>query len=225
MEISIVIPLYNEENLVKKLYDEVSASIQSITSDYEIICVDDGSSDNTLNELLKQFKLDEHFKVIQLSRNFGHQAAYTAGLEYASGDNIVMLDGDLQDPPKLLPEMYKELISGNYDIVYGKRTGRKENYAKRLSIKLFHLLFNKLSNINVPSNVGNFSIMNRKALNSLLSLQEKNRYLPGLRYFIGFKQGLVEYERPDRSIGDAKMSLQRLLSLAFDYFFLLEILI
>jgi len=130
-----------------------------------------------------------------------------------------MMDGDLQDPPELIKEMYNKIKDENIDIVYGKRKQREEKFVKRFFIKLFHLIFKKFSNLQNIKNVGNFSIMKRKALEAFLSLQEKNRYLPGLRSFIGFKQGYVEYSRPDREFGEPKMSFLKLVSLGFDAIF------
>lgn len=217
--ISLVTPLYNEEKLIPQLIESLLSSLKNISEKFEIICIDDGSSDNTLELLLHERKKDERIRIVELSRNFGHQAAYTAGLEVSKGDYIIMIDGDLQDPPSLLNEMHQKLVSENLDIVYGKRIRRNENFSKKLSIKLFHTIFNKLSNINAPQNVGNFSIMNRKALNAFLLMKEKNRYLPGLRYFIGFKHSYVEYNRPDRELGEAKMGFVKLFKLAFDAIF------
>jgi dolichol-phosphate mannosyltransferase len=154
-----------------------------------------------------------------LSRNFGHQAAYTAGLTYAKGDYVAMMDGDLQDPPEVIKLMYEKLIGEKYDIVYGKRTTREEGVAKKTLIKIFHWLFKNFSNMDKADNVGNFSLMNRKALQALLSIGEKNRYLPGLRFFVGYRQGFVEYNRLDRDSGEAKMSFNKLLKLAFDAIF------
>jgi dolichol-phosphate mannosyltransferase len=181
--------------------------------------VDDGSKDRTLELLLEQRKKDTRIKVVALSRNFGHQAAYTAGLSFAKGDIIGMMDGDLQDPPELLHAMYQKVHSDTYDVVFGLRKERNEAPVKKVLIKSFHQLFTRLSNIRAPANVGNFSVMNRAALEAFLQLQEKNRYLPGLRFFIGFRQGFVEYDRPDRSIGEAKMNLSKLTRLALDAIF------
>jgi dolichol-phosphate mannosyltransferase len=211
--------LYNEEDLIPQLLKETQNSLQQIGDDFEIICVDDGSNDNTLPNLLKEQKNNSKIKIIELSRNFGHQAAYTAGLMNAKGETIGMIDGDLQDPPSLIPKMYEKLNLEKLDIVYGKRIRRNETFHKKFSIKLFHIIFNKLSNINAPVDVGNFSLMNRQALNAFLLMKEKNRYLPGLRYFIGFKHGYVAYNRPDREIGEAKMSFFKLVKLAFDAIF------
>ena len=217
--ISLVIPVYNEEILIQQLFRRVQSSMESIGEQFEVIIVNDGSTDNTLKELLLINKKDKRFKILSLSRNFGHQAAYTAGLTYAKGNYIAMMDGDLQDPPELIQKMFDKIKDEEFEIVYGKRNDRKEKFAKRIFIKLFHLIFKKFSNLENIRNVGNFSIMKRNALEAFLALQEKNRYLPGMRAFIGFKQGFVEYARPDRSMGEPKMSFAKLVSLAFDAIF------
>lgn len=219
MEISVVIPLYNEESIIPELFERTISSLKSITGDFEIICIDDGSTDKTLTGLLSFHKKDRRFKVLELSRNFGHQAAYTAGLNYAKGEYVVMLDGDLQDPPELIPEMYNKITNENLDIICGKRTGRKENLTKKIFIKLFHFIFKRLSRFKTSADTGNFSIMNRDATDALISLKEKNRYIPGLRYFIGFNQGFLEYDRPGRKGGKAKMGFIKLTKLAFDAIF------
>ncbi|MDJ1503682.1 glycosyltransferase family 2 protein [Xanthocytophaga agilis] len=217
--ISLVIPIYNEELLIEKLFYRCTQALSTITEDFEIICVDDGSQDRSL-EILKSFhKKDTRFKVLVLSRNFGHQAAYTAGLQHAKGEYIAMMDGDLQDPPELLASMHQKLLSEQLDIVHGKRQKRKEQWGKKALIKLFHFVFKRFSQISDVNDVGNFSIMNRKALNAFLSLTEKNRYLPGLRFFIGFTQGFVYYDREDRQDGEAKMSTLKLINLALDAIF------
>jgi glycosyltransferase involved in cell wall biosynthesis len=217
--ISLVIPVFNEEVLIDNLFERVRKSMLSIDEDFEVILVNDGSTDNTFEKLKECHARDKRFKALSLSRNFGHQAAYTAGLSYAKGEYIAMMDGDLQDPPELLHEMYEMLRAGDKDIVYGKRSDREEKASKRVMIQLFHFFYRKLSKLNNIKNVGNFSIMSRKASNALLSLNEKNRYLPGLRSFIGFRQGYVDYTRPDRIQGEAKMSFFKLLGLAFDAIF------
>ncbi|MGC9331197.1 MAG: glycosyltransferase family 2 protein [Bacteroidales bacterium] len=219
MTISVIIPLYNEEDIVNDLHNRVFNAISKTGDDFEVIYVDDGSTDNTLPTLLEHHQKDSRFKVLELSRNFGHQAAYTAGLNVATGDYVCMLDGDLQDPPELIPVMYEKLSQGNYDIVYGKRISRKEKATKRFFIHLFHRVFSFINNIGAPVNVGNFGMLNHKAKEAFLMLKEKNRYLPGLRYFIGFRQAALEYERPERFKGKAKMNIRTLMHLAFDALF------
>ncbi|NSW93071.1 MAG: glycosyltransferase, partial [Bacteroidales bacterium] len=158
-------------------------------------------------------------KILSLSRNFGHQAAFTAGLEHARGDVIAMMDGDLQDPPELLAEMYRKIKDENFDVVSGKRTGRKGKKGKNLITSFFHFIFRNIGDIRNMENYGNFSMMTREALNALLSMKEKVRYLPGLRTFIGFRQGSVEYVRDIRYSGKPKMSFRNLLFLAADAIF------
>jgi len=217
--LSLIIPLYNEEGLVDELIARSSAALQSSTEEYEILCIDDGSSDRTLEKLLCHHERDSRVKIIVLSRNFGHQSAYTAGLTYARGDQIAMMDGDLQDPPELLPAMLEKLRAGSLDVVFGKRIEREEKWPKKQLIDLFHRAFQSILPNQDVENAGNFSIFSKRVAQALLSLQEKNRYLPGLRLFVGFKQGSVEYRRPDRKEGKAKMTLEKLVRLAFDAFF------
>jgi polyisoprenyl-phosphate glycosyltransferase len=217
--ISLVIPVYNEEVLIFNLFERVKNAMESIGGDFEVLIVDDGSTDSSLEKLMICHGKDRRFKVLSLSRNFGHQAAYTAGLNYAKGDFVAMMDGDLQDPPELIKEMYEKASAGGIDIVYGRRKERKEKLSKRLFIKLFHTIFRRLSKLENIKQVGNFSLMSKRALGAFLSLQEKNRYLPGLRSFVGFKQGFVDYSRPDRAQGEAKMSIYKLVTLALDAIF------
>lgn len=216
---SLVIPIYNEESIVDELMRRTKSALESFIDDYEIIIVDDGSTDDSLRELLEWHKSDKRIKVLSLSKNFGHQAAYTAGLEYAKGDIVAMMDGDLQDPPELLEEMYNKVKTEDFDIVSGKKTGRKGKRGRNAYAVMFHLLFRNIGEIKHIENYGNYSIMKRKAVNALLSMKEKVRYLPGLRTFIGFKQGYVEFVREDRYRGDPKMSLRKLSILAADAIF------
>jgi dolichol-phosphate mannosyltransferase len=217
--ISVVFPVYNEKPLLQMLYDEISGALQKLDSEYEMICVDDGSTDGTWEKGKEIHASDKRFKVLSLSRNFGHQAAFTAGLQYARGDWVVMLDGDLQDPPSLIPEMWRKAKEENLDVVYGRRTSRSEERFRRWSTKLFHRIFKRFSSQGGQGDVGNFALLSRKATDALLSLDERSRYLPGLRIFIGFNQGYVEYDRPARTKGKTKMSFSRMLNLAMDAIF------
>lgn len=217
--LSLVIPIFNEENLIDELVRRTVSALDSFIADYEVIFVDDGSTDRSLEKILHYQKSDNRLKVLSLSRNFGHQAAYTAGLDHAKGDIVAMMDGDLQDPPELLPEMYKMIISEEYDIVSGKKSGRKGNKGRNLWAFLFHLLFKMVGDIKNMENAGNYSMMRREALNALLSMKEKVRYLPGLRTFIGFRHGYLEFIRDDRFRGNPKMSLVKLYALAADAIF------
>ena len=217
--LSLVIPIFNEEKLVDELVRRTISSIESFTMDYEVIFVDDGCTDHSLERILFWQKQHPGIKILSLSKNFGHQAAYTAGLEYSKGEVVAMMDGDLQDPPELLGEMYKMITEQDYDVVSGKRTGRKGNRGRNMYAVVFHLLFKYIGEIKDMENSGNFSIMKREAVNALLSMKEKVRYLPGLRTFIGFRQGYVEFVREDRFKGNPKMSKRNLYVLAADAIF------
>ena len=219
MKISLVIPVFNEKGIIEELIDRITKALNEISSSYEIIIVDDGSYDGSLQQLIKFTKSNNRIKVIVLSRNFGHPLAYTAGLEYASGNYVAMMDGDLQDPPELLPLMYRKIITEGDDIINGKRTSRKGNIIRNCILSTFHSFFKKSAQLKGLKDTGNFCIMNRQALNALLSMKEKIRYLPGMRNYIGFKQGYVEYIREKRLKGKSKMSTVKLCLLAADAIF------
>ena len=217
--ISLVIPIFNEEALIDELVPRSIKAIERMAGQFELILVDDGSTDSSLEKMVNYQKNDNRVKVLALSKNFGHQAAFTAGLEHAKGEYVAMMDGDLQDPPELLEQMYQKLSKENFDIISGKRSARKGNKTKNRITGLFHFIFKKITNIEDIENAGNFSMMNRNALNALLSMEERVRYLPGLRSFVGFNQGFVEYVREDRFQGEPKMTLGKLLVLAADAIF------
>jgi glycosyltransferase involved in cell wall biosynthesis len=217
--LSLVIPIFNEEDLINELINRTIIALESFISDYEVIFVDDGSSDQSLVRILEWQRKNKKIKVLSLSRNFGHQAAYTAGLEHAKGDIVAMMDGDLQDPPELLSDMFKKIIDEDFDIVSGKKIGRKGKKSSNLYSILFHIFFNHIGEIKNTEDYGNYSMMKREAVNALMMMKEKVRYLPGLRTFIGFKQGFVEFIRDDRFRGDPKMSIRKLFVLAADAIF------
>jgi glycosyltransferase involved in cell wall biosynthesis len=217
--LSLVIPIFNEEKMIDELVKRTTSALESFITDYEVIFVDDGSTDQSLNRILYWQQHNRKIKILSLSKNFGHQAAFTAGLEYAKGELVAMMDGDLQDPPELLTEMYRKIRDEDFDIVSGKKTGRKGKKGRILYSTLFHLFFKNIGEIKNMENSGNYSIMKREAVDALLMMKEKVRYLPGLRTFIGFKQGYVEFIREDRFTGDPKMSIPKLFVLAADAIF------
>jgi glycosyltransferase involved in cell wall biosynthesis len=217
--LSLVIPVFNEEKLIDELVKRTFSALHSFIEEYEVIFVDDGSSDGSLEMLLLWQKKESRLKILSLSKNFGHQAAYTAGLEHAKGEVVAMMDGDLQDPPELLSGMYRMIIDEGYDIVSGKKTGRKGRKDRNLFSFLFHFLFRHIGEIKNMENSGNYSMMKREAVDALLTLREKVRYLPGLRTFIGFRQGYIEFVRDDRFTGEPKMGIRKLLVLAADAIF------
>lgn len=216
---SLVIPVFNEENLIDELIDRTVSAIGTFSTDYEVIIVDDGSTDQSLAKLIRRNQQNKRIKILSLSKNFGHQAAYTAGLEYAKGDIVAMMDGDLQDPPELLSEMYHKITEEDYDIISGKRSGRKGNRGRNLTSVLFHVFFRHIGEIKNMENSGNYSMMKREAVDALLMMKEKVRYLPGLRTFIGFRQGYVDYIRDERYKGKPKMNISKLFILAADAIF------
>lgn len=212
-EISIVIPVYNEEAIIDLLYDRVMTAISSFTQDFEIICVNDGSADQTLPLLVACHEKDPRFKVIDLSRNFGHQAAVLSGLTHSSGNYIGVMDGDLQDPPEEFSRFYHKLKEG-YDVVYAVRKKRKENILKRGAYWIYYRFLNSIIDFNFPLDSGDFSMVNRKVLNKMLEIPEQSLYLRGTRSWVGYKQIGMEYERSERQAGEAKYDFRMLLKLA-----------
>ncbi len=218
--ISIVIPIYNEELLIEELIKRTFNAVSKFTSEFEIILVDDGSQDNSLVKLIQHNRLEKRIKIVQLSRNYGHQAAYTAGLSIAVGEHIVMMDGDLQDPPELIEEMYNKLKENNtLDIVYAKRKTKKERISRGIMMLIFHKIFKKIIKIESADDVGNFSVFTKEVKDAILLYSEKTRYLPGIRFHIGFSQDFILFDRDERFAGKAKMNVSKLFSLALDAIF------
>ena len=216
-KISLVIPMYYEEQVVEECYNRVTKVLKEIQDyEYEIIFINDGSKDNTLDILERIAKIDNNVKVISFSRNFGHQAAVTAGLKYVTGDVIVIMDADLQDPPELIPDMLKEWEKG-YEVIYGKRKSRKgESVFKRLTAKAFYSTLNKLSDVEIPKDTGDFRMVDRKVVDVVNSLPEHNKFLRGLFSWVGFEQLAYEYDRKERFAGKTKYPFGKMLKLALD---------
>lgn len=217
--ISLVIPIYNEELVIDELLNRSLAILKEIGRPFEIIVVDDGSEDNSLQKLLGYREIDDRVKVVELSRNFGHQAAFTAGIRRSKGEYTVMMDGDLQDTPELIKDMFEKMQSGKFDIVNGYRKSRAEKGFRGLMFTSFHKLFALILNKKDVENIGNFSMLKRPALEALIQLKEKTRYLPGLRTYVGYKQGFLDYDREGRKEGAPKMRFRHLLKLATDAIF------
>ena len=214
--ISIVIPLFNEEENVNHLYRRLTEASKLWQNNYEIIFIDDGSFDNTLSLLKELSEKDSCIKTIKLSRNFGHQAAITAGIKYAKGDAVVIMDGDLQDPPEVL-SLFLDKWREGYHVVYAIRKKRNENVFKKLSYKIFYRLLNLISDINIPLDSGDFCVMDKKVVRVLNSeMIEHARFVRGLRAYAGFKQIGVEYERDKREAGEVKYTFKKLVKLAID---------
>ena len=216
-KVSLVIPMYYEEEVANECYEKVSKMLKGLDKyDYEIIFVNDGSKDKTLEILEKIARKDEKAKIVSFSRNFGHQAAVTAGLKVATGDAIVIIDADLQDPPELIPQMLKLWEQGN-EVIYGKRKIRKgESAFKLLTAKMFYKTLNALSDVEIPKDTGDFRLVDRKVVDVINSLPEHNKFLRGLFSWVGFKQKAYEYERQERFAGKTKYPLKKMLKLASD---------
>ena len=216
-KISVVIPMYYEEEVAQECYNKMTKVLENIKDyDYEIICVNDGSKDKTLSILEKIAENDKRVKVISFSRNFGHQCAVTAGLKYVTGDAIVIIDADLQDPPELIPEMLKLWENGN-EVIYGKRKTRDgESKFKLLTAKMFYNTLNALSDVEIPKDTGDFRLVDRKVVDVINSLPEHNKFLRGLFSWVGFEQKAFEYERKERFAGKTKYPLKKMLKLASD---------
>lgn len=219
-KISIVIPMYYEEQVAEECYKRVTGVIKEIKEyDYEIIFINDGSKDKTLEILENISKEDRKVKIISFSRNFGHQAAVTAGLKYVTGDTVVIMDADLQDPPELIPDMLKKWEEG-YEVIYGKRKTRDgESAFKLFTAKAFYTTLNKLSDVEIPKDTGDFRLVDRKVVDVINALPEHNKFLRGLFSWVGFKQIPFEYERKERIAGKTKYPLGKMLKLAQDGIF------
>lgn len=217
--ISLIIPLYNEEETINLLVERLNKLIDSQSIEIEVVLINDGSHDRTEEMIYAIGMQDKRYHIISLSRNFGHQVAISAGLKYANGKEAVMiLDGDLQDPPELLDTFYKHFKDG-YDVVYGVRKKRKENFFKKTSYHIFYRMLKSISMIDLPIDSGDFSLISRKVVDILNSMPEESRYIRGLRAWAGFKQIGVEYERQGRAAGQPKYTFKNLVNLAYNGIF------
>ena len=214
-KVSLVIPCYNEEAVIPKLISRIEKVAKKWKYDWEVICVDDGSKDATLSLLTKQHKKNSKWKVVSFSRNFGHQTAVTCGLHYATGNAVVILDADLQDPPEELERFFKKWEEG-YDVVYAVRKKRKEGVFKKLSYWTFYRVLSYLSDYEIPLDSGDFSLIDRKVVDVINKMPERNRFVRGLRAWSGFKQIGIEYDRQARASGEPKYNFKKLLKLASD---------
>lgn len=214
-KISVVIPCYNEQEVLPELFRRITEAAKGWGLDWEIICVDDGSQDNTWDLLGSQHSKDPRWSVISFSRNFGHQTAVSAGIFHASGDAVIVIDADLQDPPEEMHRFIEKWKEG-YDIVYAIRQHRKEGLLKKASYWMFYRILSKMIDFELPLDSGDFCIMDRKIVDILNTMPERNRFVRGLRAWSGFKQTGLVYERHARAAGMAKYDFKRLRRLAMD---------
>ena len=216
MVYSVIIPVYNEEEVVIEAYKRLSAIMQSMEEEYELIFVNDGSRDCTGQIVAEIILEDTNVRLINLARNFGQMSAITAGMEYAAGEAVIIIDADLQDPPEVLPNM-AALWKEGYDVVYGKRKERQgEGIFKEWSAKLFYRLINSMVPIELPVDTGEFRLMDRKVCDAVNRLNEKHRYIRGLVSWVGFRQTAYEYVRVERFAGSTKYPLKKMISFAMD---------
>lgn len=214
-ELSLVIPVYNEQENLPLLYQRLCITLESIITSFEILFINDGSQDDSLAILRELSANDGRVSVIDLSRNFGHQVAISAGLDYAGGQGVVIMDADLQDPPEVLPQFIEKWHEG-YDVVYAIRAKRKESWLKRDLYMMFYRLLQRIANIEIPLDAGDFCIMDRRVVDELNGMPERNRFVRGLRSWIGLRQTGLAYERQARNAGKPKYTFSRLVYLALD---------
>ncbi len=213
---SVVVPLYNEEEVILETYKRLKKVMDSTNESYEIIFVNDGSRDKTEEMAHEICNNDPKIKLINFARNFGHQIAITAGMDYAEGQAIVVIDADLQDPPELIPKMLEKWKEG-YDVVYGKRLAREgETFFKKFTAKVFYRFLRKMTDVDIPVDTGDFRLIDRKVAEALKLVHERNRYIRGIISWLGFKQIGVEFNRDKRFAGETKYPLKKMLKFAFD---------
>ena len=216
MDISVVIPIYNEELNIDALYERLRGVLDGMTASYELIFVNDGSRDQSLQLLLALAARDPRVGYIDLSRNFGHQIAVTAGLDVAHGEVVAIIDADLQDPPELIEAMYAKMREG-YEVVYAKRRSRQgESAAKKLTARLFYRLLASITHISIPVDTGDFRLISRKVVEGLRRMPEQNKFLRGQISWIGYRQTFVEYDRAERAGGETGYTYRKMIRLALD---------
>ncbi len=214
--LSLIIPVYNEEATIAELDRRLKGFLRDMAETWEVVFVDDGSQDRTADLLTELGAAEPRYKVISFSRNFGHQAAITAGIDRAQGDAVVIMDADLQDPPEVVTEMIQKWREG-YDVVYGQRTIRYgESVFKRATAAAFYRLLRMLLPIDIPLDAGDFRLMSRRVVLSMRALREQHRFVRAMVSWVGFKQTAVQYERPERFAGETKYPLRKMMRFAID---------
>lgn len=212
--VSLLVPFYNESSMVDEFFETVTGALDADLAEFEFICVDDGSSDDTLEKLLARAEQDTRVKVLSFSRNFGKEAALTAALDHANGDAAIPMDADLQDPPELVNEMITKWQEG-YEVVFAQRDARaNDSMLKRHTADLFYRIFNTISENPIPPHVGDFRLMSRRVMDVVKSLPERERFMKGLFSWPGFKSTAISYERPRRARGSTKFNYWKLWNFA-----------
>ncbi|MCW8916892.1 MAG: glycosyltransferase family 2 protein [Magnetovibrio sp.] len=218
-EVSVVIPMHNESAMVNTLFERVFTVLNSLNQSYELICVDDGSSDDTLTRLLHAQGTYPQLQILELSRGFGKEAALSAGLDHAQGQAVIVMDADLQDPPELIKDFVEKWQEG-YEVVYGARCSRdQDSWLKRTTASLFYKLFNRLSDTQLPTDAGDFRLMDRVVVDALKALPEHSRFMKGIFAWVGFRQIGVPFDRPERHAGETQWPYFKLFRFALDGIF------
>ena len=216
IDISVIVPIYNEEQIIPELYERLHKTVVQISEHYELIFINDGSEDYSLLELIKLSEQDKRVLYINFSRNFGHQIAVTAGLDVCKGKAVVIIDGDLQDPPELITDLYAKYKEG-YQVVYAKRAERKgESFFKKFTAKLFYRILKRITSIHIPMDTGDFRLIDQKIVHYLKQMPEQNKFLRGQIAWLGFRQTQVLFNRDKRKYGKTGYSLGKMLHFALD---------
>ncbi|MGB1038261.1 MAG: glycosyltransferase family 2 protein [Bacteroidia bacterium] len=214
--ISVVLPIYNEEQGLKSFIKTLQSELDKCTEEVEIIFVNDGSKDNSFSIIRDLCEANNNYKFINLSRNFGHQIAVSAGIDYAKGDKVILIDSDGQDPPEVIHQMLDKMNEG-FDVVYAQRIKRSdESFMKKITAKFFYKFLNRITSIEIPVDTGDFRVMNRKVVDSLKRMPEKQRYLRGQIAWLGYNQTSVSYERLGRNAGETGYTYRKMINLAID---------
>ncbi len=216
IKLSVVVPVYNEELTIDEMIARLSATCNAMGIAYELVFVNDGSADASLAKLKEYAAINEHIHFISFSRNFGHQNAVMAGITYSRGETVVLIDGDLQDPPELIPQMYDKYLEG-YKVVYAKRIQRKgETVFKKFTAKMFYKMLKKITSFNIPVDTGDFRLISREVADHLINMGEGSKFLRGQIAWLGFSQTGVEFERQERKAGETKYTFKKMMRLALD---------
>ncbi|MBO9542048.1 glycosyltransferase family 2 protein [bacterium] len=214
--VSVIIPIFNEEEIIAELYRRMTVVMEGMAEPYELVLVNDGSRDTSLQKMQELAAKDQRLKIVDFSRNFGHQVAITAGMDHASGEAIVIIDADLQDPPEVIPRLVERWREG-YDVVYAVRAKRHgDTFFKRVTAAGFYRILHRITSVDIPVDTGDFRLMSRRAVDALKQVRERHRFIRGLVSWIGFKQIGVEFVREERFAGETKYPLKKMLKFAFD---------
>lgn len=216
MKLSLIVPIYNESASLTAFFTRVEGVLEKLEHPYEVVCIDDGSTDSSFEQLNLHRKRNPAIKILRLTRNFGKDIALSAGLDHCDGDAVIPLDADLQDPPEVIPELLRKWQEG-YEVVFARRESRiSDSFLKRTSASLFYWVFNHLTDTEIPPNTGDFRLMDRQVVEALRRIPERNRFMKGIFAWVGYRQAEVVYERPPRESGSTQWNYRKLWNFALD---------